>query len=98
MVIGSHAHMLQGIEFYKDKPIFYNLGDFIFNNERKDTGILSVKINDDGNISYYFIPARQEDEYTELLHDNERIKVINDINKWSINATILEDSGQVTHK
>lgn len=30
-VIGAHSHCLQGIEYYNGKPIFYSLGNFIFN-------------------------------------------------------------------
>ncbi|RBQ23467.1 hypothetical protein ALNOE001_10740 [Candidatus Methanobinarius endosymbioticus] len=30
IVVGSHAHVTEGLEIYKDKPIFYNLGNFIF--------------------------------------------------------------------
>lgn len=30
MVIGSGPHVLRGIEIYQNKPIFYSLGDFIF--------------------------------------------------------------------
>lgn len=29
MVIGHHAHTLNGVEMYKGKPIFHNLGNFI---------------------------------------------------------------------
>lgn len=32
-VIGSGTHQIKGIEFYKDCPIFYCLGNFIFENE-----------------------------------------------------------------
>lgn len=32
-VIGSHAHVLQGMEFYEGKPIIYNLGNFWFNDK-----------------------------------------------------------------
>ncbi len=32
-VIGHGPHLLRGIEIYKDKPIFYSLGDFILQNE-----------------------------------------------------------------
>lgn len=37
VVIGSHPHVTQGIEMYNGKPIFYSLGDFIFDLEREDT-------------------------------------------------------------
>lgn len=36
-VVGSHAHVTQGIEVYKDKPIFYNLGNFIFDQSNPAT-------------------------------------------------------------
>jgi len=29
-VIGTHPHVVQGIEVYRDKPIFYSLGNFVF--------------------------------------------------------------------
>lgn len=32
-VVGSGTHQMKGIEFYKDCPIFYCLGNFIFENE-----------------------------------------------------------------
>ncbi len=33
VVTASGPHVLRGIEIYKGKPIFYSLGDFIFQNE-----------------------------------------------------------------
>jgi gamma-polyglutamate biosynthesis protein CapA len=30
MIIGHHPHVVQGFELYKNKPIFYSLGNFIF--------------------------------------------------------------------
>ncbi|HQR19336.1 MAG TPA: CapA family protein [Burkholderiaceae bacterium] len=29
-VLGSHAHVMQGIELYRGRPIFYSLGNFVF--------------------------------------------------------------------
>jgi poly-gamma-glutamate synthesis protein (capsule biosynthesis protein) len=29
-VIGGHAHLTQSIEWYKDRPIVYSLGNFVF--------------------------------------------------------------------
>jgi poly-gamma-glutamate synthesis protein (capsule biosynthesis protein) len=33
MFVGHGPHVLRGIEIYKGKPIFYSLGDFLFQNE-----------------------------------------------------------------
>ncbi|RMH62752.1 MAG: CapA family protein [Calditrichaeota bacterium] len=30
VIIGHHPHVLQGVELYKGKPVFYSLGNFIF--------------------------------------------------------------------
>ena len=30
IIMGHHPHVLQGIEIYKGKPIFYSLGNFVF--------------------------------------------------------------------
>ena len=30
MVLSHHPHVIQGVEFYKGKPIAYSLGDFVF--------------------------------------------------------------------
>lgn len=36
VVIGTGTHQLKGIEIYKDRPIFYSLGNFIFVSEHMD--------------------------------------------------------------
>lgn len=93
LVIGSHAHVLQGMEIYNNKLIAYNLGDFIFNRETKDTGILSVTINNEGNMNYTFIPCRQSNYKTSLLEGKDKKDVINKMQNYSINV-IFNDDGE----
>ena len=95
LIIGSHAHLLQGMEIYNNKLIAYNLGDFIFNRETKDTGILSVTLNKKGNLSYKFIPCKQDNYKTSLLEGKEKDRVLNNMNTYSIN-TILSSDGTIT--
>ena len=92
LLVGTHAHVLQGMEFYNGKLIAHNLGDFIFNRETKDTGILSVTINDEGKMSYEFIPCFQNDFRTILHTGDDKFRVINDMRSYSIN-TIFDDTG-----
>ena len=91
LLIGSHAHVLQGMEFYNGKLIAHNLGDFIFNRETKDTGILNVTISDDGNMSYEFVPCFQSNFKTTLLTGADKLDVINDMRSYSINTTFDDD-------
>lgn len=37
-VINHHQHCYSGFEYYKDKPIFYGLGNFCFDNDRYHSG------------------------------------------------------------
>jgi poly-gamma-glutamate capsule biosynthesis protein CapA/YwtB (metallophosphatase superfamily) len=50
MIIGSHPHIVQEVEVYKGKSIYYSLGNFIFDqywNKEVSTGlVLEVHIND----------------------------------------------------
>ena len=48
-------------------------------------------------MEYYFIPAKEENEYTKLLYDDEKQRVINNMNSWSGNATINKE-GKITEK
>ena len=88
VIVGHHAHTLQGVEYYKDKPIIYNLGNFIFNPLEIDTAIFQIELNNDGSMKYKMIPALQKNEYTSLLTGKEKQRVINDLNSWSRHAKI----------
>ena len=73
LVVGHHAHTLQGVEIYNDKPIIYNLGNFLFNNETIDTALFKVNLKNDGSMEYYIVPALQKNSYTDILRDTEKI-------------------------
>ena len=98
MVIGHHAHVLQGVEFYKGKLIAYNLGNFIFNSLTVDTGILKWELSDDGKSDFYFYPAIQTERYTRDVTQSEAINIYDKMTNWSINATFLENGKIVESK
>ncbi|MBZ0233354.1 MAG: CapA family protein [Deltaproteobacteria bacterium] len=60
LVIGSHPHVLQGIERYKGAIIAYSLGNFLFDNTLlvpRQTGVLTVTVDGAGCSSARFDPA-----------------------------------------
>src|SRR5204862_1884719 len=60
LVIGSHPHVLQGVERYKGGLIAYSLGNFLFDNTvlvPRQTGVLTVTVDDEGCTSARFDPA-----------------------------------------
>lgn len=57
IVLGSHPHVPQGIEVYNGKPIFYSLGNFIFDQSNPNTHIAYFVqvdlVNNTGKCSVY---------------------------------------------
>ena len=60
-IVGHHAHILQGIEEYKGKPIFYSLGNFLFNTRNQETALLELTFEDENTPVWRIIPCRQKD-------------------------------------
>lgn len=71
IVIGCHPHVMQGLEFYKGKPIAYSLGNYWFNASNKESGLLKVIINPDDTLSVQLLPAMQENTFTYLISEKE---------------------------
>ncbi len=46
LVVGSHPHVLQEIEYYNGKPIAYSLGNFVFGSSIPETELLKVVLKD----------------------------------------------------
>lgn len=68
-VLGSHPHVLQGMELYKGAPIIYSLGNFVFggNWDPKDkrTALVELKIDKSAVKAVKVIPA-YSDAYPEV--------------------------------
>ncbi len=62
VVIGGHPHVTQDIETYRGKPIFYSLGNFVFNgfnNTETTTGwALQLRISPESTFSWTIYPAK----------------------------------------
>lgn len=74
LVIGSHPHVLQGIEYYNGKPIVYSLGNFVFGHTIERTVMLEVAINDQDICNLRLIPCETKDAYTHTLTSDEEIE------------------------
>lgn len=101
MIIGSHSHCLQGMEYYKGKPIVYSLGNFWFDEYYEDTMLLNVRIYGDINnstVELSIVPAMQDDGKTVIFTDeNEKMRVFNYLEEISINIDI-DENGVVRSK
>ena len=77
LIVGAHAHMLQGMEFYNGGLIAYNLGNFLFGNANVKTGILQIKIDaNDMTFSASFVPCIQDRDHVWQCKGEEADKVL----------------------
>ena len=81
-VIGTHPHCPQGWEEYKGKPIFYSLGNFLFNS--KDgydyrawnrphwyEGLCVVMTLNNGSVSWNIVNTRNVDNMSIIIDSDE---------------------------
>ncbi len=91
-VIGAHPHVLQGVEFYNGKPIFYSLGNFIFYQNIEQTAIAKVTLTDQQDAQWQMLPAKASLSCTSLVTDpaacGDFYNYMEDLSK---NVTFLED-------
>lgn len=85
LIVGAHPHVLQGAGWRQDTPVFYSLGNFWFNMETKDTGLLKVTLRPGQEPRCQFVPCLQTGGRTSLLTGEEREAVLAHMN------AILED-------
>lgn len=58
-VLGASAHLLQGIEIYKDRPILHDAGDLLFDaltRPDKDSGVFTLEVDHRGVTRVRFLP------------------------------------------
>ncbi len=88
-VVNHHQHCFSGYEVYHNKPIFYGLGNFFFDNKEKHSGIwtegymVTIEFGDE-NLIFYIHPYRQcaDVPRIEMLAQdcyNDRLEEINAI-------------------
>jgi poly-gamma-glutamate synthesis protein (capsule biosynthesis protein) len=76
-VIGGHPHVPQGVEIYKEKPIFYSLGNFYFDNlkinkpDLWDNGIFAIIEIENNIITQKIIPTIRKGHRVDIDDSKE---------------------------
>ncbi|WP_097015927.1 CapA family protein [Anaerocolumna aminovalerica] len=74
LVVGSHPHVLQGMEYYKGKPIIYSLGNFMFYSNIPQTALLKVTLQKGDSVKTELLPAKAENGTTFIIEDTKEIQ------------------------
>lgn len=94
-VIGCHPHVMQGLEFYKGKPIAYSLGNFWFNRSTRESGMLKLYLDPDGTVRVQLLPAMAKDTFTYLLEGQEKADYYTFMQSLSYDVSI-DQNGFIT--
>lgn len=100
LIMGHHPHVLQGIELYKNKPIVYSLGNFVFNGRGKEsnqTMIFNLEVNKRGIVNLSIIPILIKGGQPMVAEGKEKEEIIHILNQRSKawNTHILSDGSIV---
>jgi poly-gamma-glutamate synthesis protein (capsule biosynthesis protein) len=61
-VLGAHPHRFQGIEVYRDAPVFYSLGNFVFGGNKdpqdKLSAIARLRVPKSGEVDADLVPIQ----------------------------------------
>ena len=86
IVVGHHPHVVQGMEIYKNKPIFYSLGNFIFDQyfsvDTQEDLALDL-IWEDKNLEIFLIPLKSKQDQPDLVVEAEKNNFLQKFISWS---------------
>ena len=86
LIIGSHSHVVQEIEQYNDKLIFYSLGNFVFDQyfspETQEGLAVGLELSSEkGNV--YLFPTGSHRSQPYLIDNTEKTKFLKDLSSKS---------------
>ena len=80
LILGSHPHVIQGIETYKGRTIAYSLGNFVFSMKWKPARVsmlLKTIIAEDGQQHHEIIPVWIDDRYRpEVVKGDSEVNTV----------------------
>lgn len=99
LIVGSHAHVLQGFEQYNGKWIAYNLGNFVFSaypSERQaETGVLNATCNKEANCELSFVPMKTIIGQPTPLEGDGREELLDHLEAISLNGVKIDSDGTI---
>lgn len=103
-ILGHHAHNLQGVEIYNQKPIIYNMGNFIFDQNddmNKDSAIFNMTYTDGKFEKLEIIPCRINRKRETIIAKEEKYqKIVEHLKKFSevLGTELVEENGKLIIK
>lgn len=93
LVVGTHAHVVQEIEYYNNVPIVYSLGNFVYGGTKRDMIILKASFdyskNEKGDLKIKIYPGVANYQKATRYYDENVLKdIIDEINRKNYNCKV----------
>lgn len=86
IIVGHHPHYIQGMEVYRQKPIFYSLGNFVFDQYFSldtQSGLGIGLTRQEKHLEISLFPFRHQNKRLNLLSGQEKENFYQDFIAWS---------------
>ena len=97
LIVGSHPHILQAIDYVNGVPVVYSLGNYIFTSKTQDTGMVKATFHDNGAVDLQFIPGIQQGCTVFAASGEEKSRIINAILQMSPGIN-MDGDGNISPK
>lgn len=82
VIFGSHPHVVEPMEEYKGKIIFYSLGNFVFDqlfSEKTQQELAVGAVFEKGSMEYYIFPLESKNIQINLLSGDKKDIILKDL-------------------
>jgi poly-gamma-glutamate synthesis protein (capsule biosynthesis protein) len=100
LVVGTHPHVVQDAEIYKNRPIFYSLGNLIFDqqfSEEVKDGLVIAGFFEEDNLKIALVPVYNNNLKPEISTGSRKFNIIykiknpmNMYTNWSYGYDIID--------
>ena len=99
-IIGCHPHIIQRVDYLDDKPVFYSLGNYWFNEKTLYTMLVEAHFHEDESgemqVDWKVYPALQSDMKTKMLTGDDATEYFDYLQALSGERVVIGSDGSVS--
>ena len=96
VVVGTHPHVMQGIEYYKGKPIAYSLGNYIFSSRTGIGAMLCLSWDREQEVEAALVPFNASAFPVKELEQEKRKEFFRYMERISFGISI-DEAGRICY-
>ncbi len=99
LIVGHHPHVVQSVDVYRGVPIFYSLGNFIFDqyfsDETQEGLAIVAEFGEEKNATYTLVPLMSKKSRVSLMSESVKTEWLKILAQRSPDISELVEKGEV---